>query len=100
MSEKICKCISFNEFSSLESNSLKEDLTGIVINEEQAISTPCTKIKDKNLVFSKGIVGVLSKDQKDKYCSKIIEVERKRSKESDQVDENYIKPIDKRISYI
>lgn len=54
-----------------------EELSGVVVNKERAGSTGiCTKIKGTNLVFSEGIVGALSDEQKEKYCKHILEVER------------------------
>ncbi len=41
---------------------------GIVIDEEKAKESPCIKIDGTNLVFSKGIVGALSEEQRKKYC--------------------------------
>jgi len=38
---------------------------GIVVNEELAKKSPCYKVDGTNLVFSKGIVGALSDEQKD-----------------------------------
>lgn len=53
-----------------------DELDGIVVSEELAKISPCTRIKDTNLVFTKGVVGALSKEQRDKYCPSITEVER------------------------
>lgn len=50
-----------------------EEYEGIVVNEEKAKTSPCYRIDGTNLVFSKGIVGALSRDQIERYCPKIIE---------------------------
>ena len=49
-----------------------EEYEGIVVNEEKAKTSPCYRIDGTNLVFSKGIVGALSREQVEKYCPKII----------------------------
>lgn len=55
-----------------------EELDGIVVNEEVAKSTPCKcyKIilpngKEVILCWSEGIIGMLSKEQIKKYCTKL-----------------------------
>jgi len=48
---------------------------GIVVNPEVAKATPCRcyKIDETEMCFSKGIIGTLSKAQKEAYCpSKIM----------------------------
>lgn len=72
---KLCKCIPFNELQSLKSDEF-QDLKGIVVTEELARISPCIRIKGTDLVFTKGVVGALSKEQRDKYCPTIIDVER------------------------
>jgi len=72
---RICKCIPLKELPSLKSDEFN-DLDGIVVTEELARISPCIKIKGTNLVFTKGVVGALSKEQRDKYCPEITEVER------------------------
>lgn len=59
-----------------ESKKEEESLDGIVVTEELARISPCIRIKGTDLVFTKGVVGALSKEQRDKYCPKIIDVER------------------------
>ena len=49
-----------------------DEYEGIVVNEEKAKASPCYRIDGTNLVFSKGIVGALSREQVEKYCPKII----------------------------
>lgn len=46
---------------------------GIVVDEDRAKITPCYRINGTNLIFSKGIIGALSKEQVEKYCPEIIE---------------------------
>ena len=47
------------------------DFEGIVVDEEKAKKSPCYRIDGTDLVFSKGIVGALSDEQKEKYCPMI-----------------------------
>lgn len=41
---------------------------GIVVDEELAKKSLCYKIDGTDLVFTKGIVGALNDEQKEKYC--------------------------------
>jgi len=51
---------------------------GIVVDEQAALSSPCHGFrieldgKVSELVFSKGIVGALSEEEKEKYCKRGI----------------------------
>lgn len=48
---------------------------GVLIDESRVTGT-CLKVKDTDLVYSPGIVGALSKEQRDKYCETIEEIDR------------------------
>lgn len=57
----------------------EDELDGIVIDEELARKTPCTCYKvtlpdgrEVLLCWSKGVIGMLSKDQIEKYCPEKI----------------------------
>ncbi|MCL6577975.1 MAG: hypothetical protein K6T73_01125 [Candidatus Bathyarchaeota archaeon] len=64
--KKICFC-----------KPMTEDLfDGIVVDDEKAKISPCYMVRDTNLVFTEGIVGALSEEQKKSYCPTIIEIER------------------------
>lgn len=56
----------------LDCEQVGEELSGIVIDEERARTSPCIRIDGTNLVFSKGIIGTLNKEQREKYCPTII----------------------------
>ncbi len=78
------------------------DFEGIVIDEERAKSSPCYRVNGTNLIFSKGIVGALSKEQIEKYCPTITE----RSPSSDVICvhledfDRLIKTIEQRIKEV
>ena len=54
----------------------EKEYSGIVVDEAEALTTPCEHIKGTNLYFSKGIIGALSPEQVQKYCKVTIEVEK------------------------
>jgi hypothetical protein len=43
---------------------------GRVLNEELATTTPCTcyRLPDRDLCFSKGVIGMLTQEQEERYC--------------------------------
>ena len=57
-SPMVCKCVTLSE---------DNELSGIAVNEQLARQTPCHNAKGK-LAFSRGIVGALSEEDKQKYC--------------------------------
>ena len=71
---KVCKCVTL-KIEELEN--IEEGLSGVIVDEFKALTTPCEHIKGTNLYYSKGIIGALTQDQVKKYCKMgIIEVER------------------------
>ena len=52
---------------------------GIVVDEELAKKSPCYQIDDTELIYSKGIIGVLNDEQVKKYCPVIYKREAKGS---------------------
>lgn len=75
---------------------------GIVVDEEVAKNSLCYRIGDTNLVFSKGVIGALSKEQIEKYCSTIIERKPNMDTICVRLDDFYklVKEIQKRIQEI
>jgi len=71
---KVCKCVTLK---TEELENFEGELGGIVVNEFEALISPCEHIKGTNLYYSKGIIGALNQEQIEKYCKRgIIEIER------------------------
>jgi len=75
---------------------------GIVVDEELAKKSPCYKIDGTDLVFSKGIVGALSDEQKEKYCPIIYTKTPKENKICVSLDDfdKLVKKVEERLRQV